>query len=207
MYKYLKSFFDFVFGVLFFVLASPIFIVVTLLLFISNRGKPFFYQQRPGKDGRVFKIVKFKSMNDKRNAQGELLPDEERITTVGHIVRKTSLDEIPQLLNVIKGDMSFVGPRPLLVRYMPLYNDEQKRRHNVKPGITGWAQINGRNAISWEEKFKHDVYYVDHMSLPLDLKILFRTVAKVVKRDDISSETSATMEAFTGSPTEEELNP
>lgn len=207
MYKYLKSFFDFLFGVLFFVLASPIFIVVTLLLFISNRGKPFFYQQRPGKDGRVFKIVKFKSMNDKRNAQGELLPDEERITTVGHIVRKTSLDEIPQLLNVIKGDMSFVGPRPLLVRYMPLYNDEQKRRHNVKPGITGWAQINGRNAISWEEKFKHDVYYVDHMSPLLDLKILFRTVAKVVKRDDISSETSATMEAFTGSPTEEELNP
>lgn len=207
MYKYLKSFFDFVFGVLFFVLASPIFIVVTILLFISNRGKPFFYQKRPGKDGRVFKIVKFKSMNDKRNAQGKLLPDEERITSVGHIVRKTSLDEIPQLLNVIKGDMSFVGPRPLLVRYMPLYNDEQKRRHNVKPGITGWAQINGRNAISWEEKFKYDVYYVDHMSPLLDLKILFRTVAKVVKRDDISSETSATMEAFTGSPTEEELNP
>lgn len=207
MYKYFKSFFDFIFGLFFFLLVSPVFILVTVLLFLSNRGKPFFYQQRPGKNGRVFKIVKFKSMNDKRDTQGKLLPDEERITALGNLVRKTSLDEIPQLLNVIKGDMSFVGPRPLLVRYLNLYNEEQMRRHEVKPGITGWAQINGRNAISWEEKFKHDVYYVEHMSLFLDLKILFLTIAKVLNRDDISSESSATMEAFTGSIPEKDHNP
>ena len=201
MYRYFKHFFDFLIGLLLFSILLPVFCVITLLLLISNKGKPFFYQERPGKNDRVFKIIKFRSMNNNKDNNGELLPDEERITPVGAFVRKTSLDEIPQLINVIKGDMSFVGPRPLLVSYLPLYDAEQKRRHEVKPGITGWAQINGRNAISWEEKFKYDVWYVDNQSLLLDLQILFKTAKRVVNKDGISSATSATMERFTGSKT------
>lgn len=170
-----------------------------MFLFFLNNGKPFFIQPRPGKNEKIFKLIKFKTMNDKRDKLGYLLPDEKRLTVVGKFVRKTSLDEIPQLINVIKGDMSLVGPRPLLVEYLPLYNEEQKRRHEVKPGITGWAQVNGRNAISWEEKFKYDVWYVDHLSFILDLKILLLTIKKVFKREGISSTNAATMERFTGS--------
>lgn len=200
MYVYFKSLCDFVLASLLFLVSLPVFIPITVLLFLANKGKPFFYQLRPGKGERIFKIVKFRSMNDKRDTHGELLPDKERITKVGSFVRKTSLDELPQLINVIKGEMSFVGPRPLLVSYLPLYNAEQKRRHDVKPGITGWAQVNGRNALSWEEKFKHDVWYVDHFSLGMDMQILFKTIVKVINRDGISSETSATMEKFKGTP-------
>jgi lipopolysaccharide/colanic/teichoic acid biosynthesis glycosyltransferase len=174
-------------------------LIVTILLAIANNGKPFFFQPRPGKNERIFKVIKFKTMNDRRDKNGELLPDADRLTSVGKFVRKTSLDEIPQLINVIKGDMSLVGPRPLLVDYLPLYNAEQKRRHNVRPGITGWAQVNGRNAISWEKKFQYDVWYVDNISLLLDIKICWMTVQKVIKTEGISSATSATMERFTGS--------
>ncbi|CAZ97896.1 Exopolysaccharide production protein [Zobellia galactanivorans] len=179
-------------------LALPIILLVVLFLGIANRGSIFFVQKRPGKDGKIFTILKFKTMNDKKDASGNLLPDEKRLTSAGKFIRKTSLDELPQLLNVLKGDMSLIGPRPLLVSYLPLYNDYQRRRHEVKPGITGWAQVNGRNAISWNKKFEYDVWYVDHISFPLDLKILFLTVLKVVKTDGISSDTSATMELFTG---------
>jgi len=169
------------------------------MLAIANRGKVWFTQSRPGKEGNIFTVVKFKTMNDARNEQGELLPDDVRLTWIGNFIRKTSLDELPQLFNVLKGDMSIVGPRPLLVEYLPLYNDIQKRRHEVKPGITGWAQVNGRNAIGWEQKFAYDVWYVDHQSFGLDLKILFLTVAKVFKAEGISSGTSVTMEKFRGS--------
>lgn len=179
-------------------LASPAFVLTYVALFFANRGKVFFYQERPGRGERIFKIIKFRSMNDRRDAQGELLPDEKRLTTVGKIVRKTSIDEIPQLINVLKGDMSMVGPRPLLVRYLPLYSEHQRKRHLVKPGITGWAQINGRNAISWQQKFDYDVWYVENISFWLDMKILLRTIGRVVKREGISSSTSATMESFTG---------
>src|SRR5699024_8650024 len=169
-------------------LLSPIFIVVMVALFVASQGKPFFFQERPGKDARIFKIIKFKSMNDKKDKNGNLLPDAERLTKIGSFVRKTSLDEIPQLINVLKGDMSLIGPRPLLVQYLALYNPKQKRRHEVRPGITGWAQVNGRNAISWQQKFEYDVYYVDHLSFLLDLKILFLTVKKVFVREGISQE-------------------
>ncbi|GAP70166.1 sugar transferase [Bacteroidales bacterium 6E] len=180
------------------VAASPVFLVVTLLLAIANQGKPFFFQLRPGKDGRIFRIVKFKTMNDKRDGHGNLLPDAQRLTAVGRFVRKTSLDEIPQLINVLKGDMSLIGPRPLLVEYLPLYSKEQSRRHEVRPGITGWAQVNGRNALGWQQKFAHDVWYVDHLSFALDLKILFMTVMKVFKSEGITQQGQATMEKFTG---------
>lgn len=172
--------------------------VVTLALAIANGGKPFFFQRRPGKGERIFTIVKFKTMNDKKDAQGRLLPDAQRLTAVGRLVRKTSLDEIPQLLNVLKGDMSFVGPRPLLPEYLPLYNETQRKRHEVKPGITGWAQVNGRNAISWEQKFDYDVWYVKNQSWAVDLKILFLTAKKVVVSEGISQEGQATAEAFKG---------
>lgn len=180
------------------VLLSPLFLLVTLLLTLANRGTPFFLQRRPGKDGRIFRVIKFKTMNDARDKEGNLLPDADRLTTVGRWVRKTSLDEIPQLINVFKGDMSLIGPRPLLEQYLPLYNKRQQRRHEVLPGITGWAQVNGRNAISWEQKFDLDVWYVDHLSLGLDLKILFLTVWKVFRREGISQEGQATMEPFQG---------
>lgn len=179
-------------------LLSPIFIVVFITLFIANNGKPFFFQSRPGLHEKIFKIIKFRSMNDKKDKNGKLLPDEDRLTKVGLFVRKTSLDEIPQLLNVLKGDMSLIGPRPLLISYLPLYNEEQKKRHLIKPGITGWAQVNGRNAISWQQKFAYDVWYVENCSFLLDCKILWMTFLKVVKREDISSATSATMEFFKG---------
>lgn len=199
MYKnYFKRFFDFILALIGLICLSPIFIVVTIGLYFANQGKPFFFQARPGKDERIFKIIKFKTMNDKKDAQGNLLPDADRLTAIGAFVRKTSLDEIPQLINVLKGDMSLIGPRPLLPQYLPLYNAEQARRHEVKPGITGWAQVNGRNAISWKRKFELDVYYVDHLSFALDVKIFFLTIKKVFVREGISADGQATTEAFNG---------
>lgn len=194
----IKPFLDFVVAVVAIIIFSPVILVVMILLFIANNGKPFFFQKRPGKKGRIFKVIKFKTMNDRKDAAGRLLPDADRLTSVGRFVRKTSLDELPQLINVLKGDMSFVGPRPLLVDYLPLYNEEQAKRHNVKPGITGWAQVNGRNAISWERKFEYDVWYVKNLSLILDLKILALTALKVVKSEGINADGAATMEKFTG---------
>jgi len=196
--KYLKRIFDFVLSISGFLLLSPLVIVITLLLCFANKGKPFFFQVRPGKNSKLFKIIKFKTMNDNKGIDGGLLPDKERLTKVGLFVRKTSLDEIPQLLNVIIGDMSLVGPRPLLPEYLPLYNKSQLTRHSVKPGITGWAQVNGRNAISWESKFNLDVWYTNHLSFYLDLKILWLTFKKVIIREGITSETSVTMEKFKG---------
>lgn len=196
---YIKRILDFTLALVMLVLLSPLLIVVYIWLTIANKGAgALFTQDRPGKDERIFKLYKFKSMTDERDAKGNLLPDAQRLTQVGRFVRKTSLDELPQLWNVLKGNMSFIGPRPLLVQYLPLYNEEQRRRHNVRPGITGWAQVNGRNAISWEQKFKLDIYYVDHLSLWLDIKIIWLTIKKVIVREGINSETSATMEAFTG---------
>ncbi|GAA0559821.1 sugar transferase [Chitinophaga japonensis] len=179
-------------------LLSPVWLLLTVLLWIANDGKPFFFQQRPGLYGRIFRVIKFRTMTDQRDADGRLLPDEQRLTRIGSIVRKTSLDEIPQLLNVLKGDMSLVGPRPLLVEYLPLYNATQRRRHAVRPGITGWAQVNGRNAISWEQKFEYDVWYVEHISFALDLRILWMTLVKVLRSEGISAANTATMERFTG---------
>lgn len=200
MYKSLiKPFFDITCAFIGLVLLLPIFVLVTLFLLFANDGKPFFFQLRPGKEGKIFKIIKFKTMNDRKDAHGNLLPDADRLTKIGSFVRKTSLDEIPQLLNVVLGDMSIVGPRPLLTTYMHLYNDFQNRRHEVKPGITGWAQVNGRNAISWDKKFELDVWYVDHISFLLDVKILFKTIQKVVKSDGINAVDSATTEPFQGS--------
>jgi len=196
--KLFKPLFDILIAVIGLLLLSPIFLLVMLLLAMSNAGKPFFFQLRPGKNERVFKLIKFKTMNDKRGKDGELLSDLARLTTTGKFVRKTSLDEIPQLINVVKGDMSLIGPRPLLVKYLPLYTDFQKRRHEVKPGITGWAQVNGRNAISWEEKFKLDVWYVEHQSFGLDLKIFFKTIGKIIKSEGINTQGQATTTAFKG---------
>lgn len=190
---------DFIAAFAAFIVLSPLFIIVTLLLFFANQGKPFFVQARPGKRGKVFRILKFKTMNDRKDEQGNLLPDSERLTLIGSIVRKTSLDEIPQLLNVLIGDMSLIGPRPLLVEYLPLYNEMQRRRHEAKPGITGWAQVNGRNAISWEQKFDYDVYYVDNISFLLDVKIILLTLVNVFRGKGISQQGSVTMEKFKGS--------
>ncbi|MDD1538237.1 sugar transferase [Riemerella anatipestifer] len=199
MYKFfLKRILDFGLALIGFILLLPVFLIVMVLLTIANQGKPFFFQKRPGLNERIFSIIKFKTMNDKKDAQGNLLSDAERLTVVGKFVRKTSLDEIPQLLNVIKGDMSLIGPRPLLPQYLPLYNEEQKKRHNVRPGITGWAQVNGRNAISWQQKFEYDAWYVHNLSLSLDIKILFLTVKKVFVSEGISQEGQATMEPFKG---------
>jgi undecaprenyl phosphate N,N'-diacetylbacillosamine 1-phosphate transferase len=199
MYKhFFKGLIDFLVALCAFILLSPIFIVVTILLTIANQGKPFFFQDRPGKNERIFKVIKFKTMNDRKDAQGKLLPDSVRLTPVGKIIRKTSLDEIPQLINVIKGDMSLVGPRPLRVHYLPLYNETQKRRHLVRPGITGWAQINGRNTISWTKKFEYDVWYVDNLSFMLDLKIIYKTFIKVFQAKDINASQDVTMEPFNG---------
>lgn len=199
MYRnFFKRAIDFSLALFGFVILLPIFIIVMVLLAIANQGMPFFFQKRPGLNERIFSIIKFKTMNDKKDAQGNLLSDAERLTVIGKFVRKTSLDEIPQLLNVIKGDMSLVGPRPLLPQYLPLYNEEQKKRHNVRPGITGWAQVNGRNAISWQQKFEYDVWYVQNISLSLDIKILFLTVKKVFVSEGISQKGQATMESFKG---------
>ncbi len=199
MYKnYCKRFFDFTVALFGCILLLPIFVVVTICLYFANQGKPFFFQIRPGKNERLFKIIKFKTMNDKRDQNGNLLPDSERLTKVGSFVRKTSIDEIPQLINVLKGDMSLIGPRPLLPQYLPLYNETQKKRHDVRPGITGWAQVNGRNAISWQQKFEYDVFYVNNISFWIDMKIIFLTIKKVVVREGISAEGVATMEVFKG---------
>lgn len=196
--KVIKPILDFLLALIGFLVLSPIFLVVAIGLYFANDGKPFFFQLRPGKDGKIFKIIKFKTMNDKKDADGNLLPDADRLTKIGSFVRKTSLDEIPQLLNVIKGDMSLIGPRPLLPSYLELYNDFQRRRNEVKPGITGWAQVNGRNSISWEKKFKYDVWYVDNISFLLDCKILIMTIFKVFKSEGINEEGQATSQEFKG---------
>lgn len=200
MYKhFFKRLIDFI--IVFCVLAViwPILLVITLWLHFANKGTgAFFMQERPGKGGKVFKVIKFKTMTDERDANGNLLPDADRLTNVGRFVRSTSIDELPQLINVLKGDMALIGPRPLLVQYLPLYSKEQARRHDVRPGITGWAQVNGRNAISWTKKFELDVWYVDHCSFLLDVKIIFLTIKKVFVREGISQEGQATMEFFTG---------
>ena len=200
MYKhFLKRFLDFWIAFIALVCISPLLIVVTLWLHVANKGAgAFFLQERPGKDGRIFRIIKYKTMTDERDADGRLLPDEQRLTRVGRFVRSTSIDELPQLLNVLKGDMALIGPRPLLVQYLPLYSKEQARRHEVRPGISGWAQCHGRNAISWTEKFKLDVWYVDHVSLKTDLTVVWLTIQKVLKRADISEQGHATMEVFNG---------
>ena len=199
MYKTVfKRVFDFLAALLGLVLLSPVFFIVTIGLYFANQGKPFFFQSRPGKNGVIFKIIKFKTMNDKKDKAGNLLSDGERLTKIGTFVRKTSLDEIPQLLNVLKGDMSLIGPRPLLPEYLPLYNEVQKRRHEVRPGITGWAQVNGRNAISWDQKFEYDVWYVEHISFALDIKIFFLTLKKVFIREGINMEGQVTTEVFKG---------
>lgn len=196
--KIIKPVLDFSLALIGFLMLSPIFFVVAVGLYFANDGKPFFFQLRPGKDGKIFKIIKFKTMNDKKDADGNLLPDADRLTKIGSFVRKTSLDEIPQLLNVIKGDMSLIGPRPLLPSYLELYNDFQRRRNEVKPGITGWAQVNGRNSISWEKKFEYDVWYVDNISFLLDCKILIMTIFKVFKSEGINEEGQATSQEFKG---------
>jgi lipopolysaccharide/colanic/teichoic acid biosynthesis glycosyltransferase len=203
MYRYfLKPLLDSCTALVAFIFLLPVFMVVFIFLLITNSGSSFFYQLRPGKHGTIFKIIKFKTMNDKKDVHGNLLPDDQRLTKIGQIIRKTSLDEIPQLLNVIKGDMSIVGPRPLLPEYLKLYSKEQARRHEVKPGITGWAQVNGRNAISWEEKFQLDVWYIKHQSFLLDLKIIFKTFKKVFVSEGISQEGQATTTFFKGSSNE-----
>jgi len=200
MYRhFFKRLFDFVIALVGLIILSPLFLILWIGLSIANKGAgAFFVQERPGKDEKIFKVIKFKTMNDKRDENGNLLPDSERLTTIGRWIRSLSLDEIPQLINVLKGDMSLVGPRPLLIQYLPLYDEMQRRRHEVRPGMTGWAQVNGRNAISWQEKFAYDVWYVDHLSLSLDIKILLKTIEKVFKREGINSETHVTMEPFNG---------
>ena len=199
MYKnFFKPLLDKLLALFLIILFFPIMLIVSILIYIWD-GKPiFFTQERPGYKGKIFKIYKFRTMTNEKDENGKLLPDEKRLKGLGKFIRSTSLDELPQLFNVLKGDMSFVGPRPLLVEYLPLYNDRQKKRHDVKPGITGWAQINGRNAISWQEKFEYDIWYVEHLSFLLDMKIFWLTFLKVIKRDGISSNTHATMEKFKG---------
>ena len=200
MYKhFFKRVFDFCIALVALAVLWPFLLIVSIWLHFANKGAgAFFTQERPGKNGKIFKVIKFKTMTDERGMDGELLPDEQRLTRVGSFVRSTSIDELPQLINVLKGDMALIGPRPLLIQYLPLYNPHQARRHEVRPGITGWAQCHGRNAISWHEKFDLDVWYVDHVSLWTDLKVIFITVKKVLCREDINSATSATMEAFNG---------
>ncbi len=199
MYKhFIKRIIDFIVAFFGLLILGPVFIIVTVGLYFANDGQPFFFQDRPGLKEKIFRIIKFKTMNDKKDANGNLLPDAERLTPVGQFVRKTSLDELPQLINVLKGDMSIVGPRPLLPQYLALYNAVQKKRHDVRPGITGWAQVNGRNAISWTKKFELDVWYVDHVSLATDLKVFFTTFRKVFKSEGINQGGQATTEAFNG---------
>lgn len=196
--KFVKRGLDVIFSGIALLCFCPIILVLIAILMIANKYSAFFVQERPGKDGKIFKLVKFKTMTDKTDSNGNLLPDDKRLTKIGAFIRSTSLDELPQLWNVLKGDMSLIGPRPLLIQYLPLYSSEQARRHEVKPGITGWAQINGRNAITWKQKFEYDVWYVDNISFALDLKILWLTFKKVVARENINSTTSATMEYFNG---------
>lgn len=200
MYKhFFKRLFDFCIALVALLLVGWFLIIVAIWLHFANKGAgAFFFQERPGKDAKIFKVIKFKTMTDERDAAGNLLPDEQRLTKVGKFVRSTSIDELPQLINVLKGDMALIGPRPLLLQYLPLYSPEQARRHEVRPGISGWAQCHGRNAISWTEKFKLDVWYVDHCSLKTDLQVIIITIKNVLMRKDINSATSATMEAFNG---------
>ena len=202
MYKhYFKRLFDFCISLVVLIVISPILLVITIWLHFANKGAgAFFFQERPGKDAKIFKVIKFKTMTDERDAEGNLLPDEQRLTKVGKFVRSTSIDELPQLINVLKGDMALIGPRPLLPQYLPLYSPEQARRHEVRPGISGWAQCHGRNAISWTEKFKLDVWYVDHVSLMTDLKVIFITIKKVLFKEDINQTGGewATMDPFNG---------
>lgn len=200
MYKnFFKRIIDFTIVFIALLIIWPILLLITIWLHFANKGAgAFFTQERPGKDGKIFKVIKFKTMTDERDENGNLLPDAQRLTKVGKFVRSTSIDELPQLINVLKGDMALIGPRPLLVQYLPLYSKEQARRHEVRPGITGWAQCNGRNAISWIRKFELDVWYVDHCTLWTDIKIIWITIMKVLKRADISQEGQATMEAFNG---------
>ena len=200
MYKhFLKRLLDIVISGIALICIGWLLILITIFLHFANKGAgAFFFQERPGKDEKIFKVIKFKTMTDERDAEGNLLPDAQRLTKVGKFVRSTSIDELPQLINVFKGDMSLIGPRPLLVKYLPLYSEEQHRRHEVRPGISGWAQCHGRNAISWTEKFKLDVWYVDHLSLKTDLTVLWLTILKVLKRADISEQGHATMEVFNG---------
>lgn len=200
MYKhFFKRLFDFVISLIALIVISPILLVITIWLHFANKGAgAFFFQERPGLHGKIFKVIKFKTMTDEKDADGNLLPDEVRLTKVGKFVRSTSIDELPQLINVLKGDMALIGPRPLLVQYLPLYSPEQARRHEVRPGISGWAQCHGRNAISWTEKFKLDVWYVDHCTLWTDIQVIFITIKNVLMRKDINSATSATMEVFNG---------
>lgn len=200
MYRgFFKRILDFLISLIICFFISPFFSIIAIWLHFANKGAgTFFFQERPGRNGNIFKVIKFKTMTDERDKNGTLLPDSERLTKVGRFVRSTSIDELPQLINVLKGDMALIGPRPLLVQYLPLYSKEQARRHEVRPGITGWAQVNGRNAISWQKKFELDVWYVDHCSFLLDVKIIVLTLMKVFKREGISSNTSATMEPFNG---------
>ena len=200
MYKnFIKRFFDLLISLIGLICISPILIVVTIWLHYANKGAgAFFMQERPGKGGKIYKVIKFKTMTDEKDADGNLLPDAQRLTKVGKFVRSTSIDELPQLINILKGDMSFIGPRPLLVKYLPLYSKEQMRRHEVRPGISGWAQVNGRNTITFTKQFEYDVYYVDHLSFWLDVKIFFMTILKVFKREGISEEGQATRETFNG---------
>ncbi len=200
MYRlYIKRFLDFWMSLILLIIVSPLLLLVTIWLYYANKGAgALFFQERPGKDGKIFRVIKFKTMTDERDADGNLLPDEVRLTKVGRFVRSTSIDELPQLINVLKGDMSLIGPRPLLVQYLPLYSKEQMRRHEVRPGISGWAQCHGRNQISWTEKFKMDVWYVDHLSFMTDLKVILITIKKVLFREDINSDNDATMEDFDG---------
>lgn len=197
MYKHFtKHILDFILSTIGLILLSPIFVFITIGLYFANQGKPFFFQIRPGKNEKLFKIMKFKTMNDKKDASGNLLPDQDRLTKIGAFVRKTSLDEIPQLINVLKGDMSLIGPRPLLPEYLPEYNDIHKKRHNVQAGITGWAQVNGRNAISWKQKLDFDVWYVENISFILDIKILFLTIKKVIIKEGVNSSNTVIAEEF-----------
>jgi lipopolysaccharide/colanic/teichoic acid biosynthesis glycosyltransferase len=199
MYKhFFKKILDFFIASMALLVLSPLLIPITVLLALANNGKPFFFQKRPGKNGRIFNIIKFKTMTDEKDENGDLLPDEKRLTAVGKFVRKTSIDEIPQLINVLKGNMSLIGPRPLLPQYLPLYSERQRKRHDVKPGITGWAQVNGRNAISWTKKFEYDVWYVENLSFGLDVRIIFKTIKKVLVSEGINTANMATTEAFNG---------
>lgn len=197
--KYFKRFYDIILSGSALFILNPIILILWIFLIIANKGAgAFFFQQRPGKNTKIFRVIKFKTMTDERDNNGDLLPDEHRLTKVGKFIRSTSLDELPQLWNVLKGDMSLIGPRPLLPEYLPLYNESQKRRHEVRPGITGWAQVNGRNSISWKQKFEYDIYYVDNISFSLDLKIIYLTIKKIFIQEGINSCTSATMEDFDG---------
>ncbi len=203
MYQYfIKRILDFFLSLIGFILLSPFFLIVTLVLLFTNKGKPFFLQPRPGKDEKIFHVIKFKSMTDEKDANGELLPFEQRVTKFGNFIRTYSLDEIPQLLNVLSGKMSIVGPRPLLVQYLPLYSKEQQKRHLVKPGITGWAQVKGRNSISWNKKFELDVWYVEHISFLLDVKIILLTIKKVLFKEGVNSSENLNMTTFTGGANE-----